>query len=275
MPDNEAMELTQDCYRAYTAAEWQAVWGAIPKPDSRERHLKSPTPYDRVVEAAVSAGERLRWAGFTHLTNGGLPLLKRYRGPWIDEILFHAPTTGQTGSYAPVSIEIIVSLRELEAVRVKYSRSCMMVSPLVAVANLGDFELPPSHILWNVERESSRVEIARRLGTDALDWLEALADPVVLEDRVASRTLPLVDDVTGLEMVLALGGRNAARRIVKDWWADSELAPRLRTAKERLSHHLGPVYRGEDPDLNLGSLCLCFDLWPSPLPTVSEILRKN
>lgn len=269
------MNPTLPSYRAYTTAEWQAAWNGVPEVSVSDRGVKHPAPYDRVVEAAELAGEGLRWAGFTHLTNGGLPLLKRYRGPWIDEILFHAPVTGVAGLYAPVSIEIIVSLRDLESIRTKYSRSCMMVSPLVAVANLGDYEMPPSHILWNVEHESSRSEIARRLATDALDWIETLADPVILEDRVAARSLPLVDDVTGLEMVLALGGRNAARRIVREWWNDPELAPRLQAAKAKLTQQLGPVYRGEDATLNLGSLCLCFDLWPTPQTMNLDYLRKN
>lgn len=263
--NNEAVESSAPLNRAYTDAEWRAAWEYSPRLSRLERQLMSSARHDcqeSVYRAAYFAAGMLHDEGFSLLHNGGTPLLRRHRDQWIDEVLFRSPLTGVSGHYSPVSVEILVSLRTLCDVRAQYSRSVIQTSPFVASANLGELELPSCHILWNVEHPPAVEQIATRLRHDGLNWLEILADPVGIEDRVIARSLPLVDDVTGLEMVLAVGGKWSAKRVMDAWLEDPTMSRRIGQARTRLSRTFGPVYRSDDADMNLAIIGVRLDLFP-------------
>lgn len=266
--NNEPVESSAPLIRAYTEAEWRTALEYSPRLSRLERQLMSSSRTDcqeSVYRAAYFAAGMLHEEGFSLLHNGGTPLLRRHRDQWIDEVLFRAPLTGVAGHYSPVSVEILVSLRTLCDVRAQYSRSVIQTSPFVASANLGELEPSPCHILWNVEHPPAVEHIATRLRHDGLNWLEILADPVGLEDRVISRSLPLVDDVAGLEMVLAVGGKWSAKRVMDAWLEDPVMNRRIGRARTRLSRTFGPVYRSDDADMNLAIIGVRMDLFPRVL----------
>lgn len=250
--------------QAKTDAEWQAAWNFAPKVSKIVRqlsHSSKSSHRERLDRAAYFAAGKLYDEDFHLFGNGGQPLLKRQREEWLDEVLFHAPPHHIAGEYSPVTVEVMVSFEPLRQIRAKISRSCSMVPPFLAKANLGQFELEPVQKIWNLEHEQSIVEIGTALSGPCLRWIEELCDPLSLEDRAITGTLPLVDDATALELVLASGGKNAARRVIKEWRADPFRGPKLDIAHRRLSSKFGPVYRGDDPLMNIAVLAICFDLW--------------
>ena len=216
------------------------------------------------MRAAYFAAGKLQDEDFHIISNGGQPLLRRQRGDWSDEILFHAPPYGIDGHYSPVSVEVMVSFEPLREVRAKYSRSLTSVPAFVAKANLGQFLEEPSRTIWNVAFEESVQDIALVLHRNALGWIEELCDPISLEDRVVAGSLPFVDDATGLELVLARGGTTGARQVVREWSKDPIRGRLLENELKRLSTQFGPVYRCEDVGSNIAVLCVCYDLWTRP-----------
>lgn len=249
--------------RAFSDSEWKEAWQFAPKVPKLVRQLDSGqrcSVRESLHRAAYFVGGKLHDVGFSVFNNGGQPLLRRDREGWSDEILFHAPTTSIAGVYCPASIEILVQLHALRDIRQKYSRSFAMVPAFVASANLGQFETPPCRILWNLEDHENVEVIADMLYRQGLDWIEDLCDPVRLEDRAMSHRLPLVDDVTALEMVLSVGGRHAAARVMEEWLDEPGLGDSLREELRRLAKVVGPVYRGDSPGQNLAVICVCYDL---------------
>lgn len=259
------MEAVPQLIRANTDAEWQAAWRFVPQVPKLIRQLASSpkcSHRESLMRAAYFASGKLNSEDFHIFANGGQPLLKRQRGAWLDEIIFHCPPHQVPGQYSPVSVEIMMSFEPLREVRAKFSRSCAMVSTFLASANIGELMNPPAKTIWNLEFDGSTVEIARLLFSEGLDWIEDICNPVTLEDRVIAGTLPHVDDFTGLELLLALGGRSGARRVVDEWRRDPARGPRLEHSLQKLGRRFGPVYRCEDIETNIAVLCVCYDLWP-------------
>jgi len=257
------VEAIPGLIRAYNEDQWREAWTYTPKLSKLVRQIETGhrcSHRESLYRAAYFVAGRLYDEGFSLFQNGGQPLLKRQREAWTDEILFHSPNTGAPGFFSPVSVEIIVSLDSMRAVREKYCRSCAMVPAFVASANVGQFEIPPSKILWNLENEACYEEIATLVYESGLAWIEELSDPVGIEDKVIAHCLPNVDDTTGLEMVLALGGRNSAARVVRTWRQEPVVGARIDQHLHELSRTFGPVYRGEDSEQNLAVLCVCYDL---------------
>lgn len=260
------MEAIPDRIVAYSDAEWRTAWAFTPQVSKISRQIGSPSHHshrETLMRAAYFVAGRLQGEGFSLFQNGGQPLLQRRRDEWIEEILFHAPPTGVAGFYSPVSVELLLSLQSLPPVRQKYSRSAALVPAFVAKANLGELDDMPCRILWNVERHESIEEIAKRMFLEGLSWIDNLSDPFSLEDKVMAHALPLVDDVTGLEMVLAMFGRHAAARTVRAWQQDPETGPKLERQLEELGRTFGPVYRSEDPGQNLAVIAVTYDLLSS------------
>jgi len=256
---------------AYSSAEWSAAWSFAPHVPKFMRQLgigPRGSHREALIRAAYFAAGKLHDEDFHLFTNGGQPILKRQRGDWFDEILFHAPPYDVDGHYSPVSVEILVSFEPLKEIRVKYSRSYTSVPPFVAKANIGQLLEEPALTIWNVAYQESVHEIATLLHRQGLEWIDELCDPLSLEDRVIAGTLPFVDDATGLELVLALGGKLGARRVVDEWRQDPFRGPALEKEFKRLSNQFGPVYRGEDVGSNIAVLCVCYDLWTRPRITV-------
>jgi hypothetical protein len=259
------VEAIPDRIVAYSNAEWHAAWNYAPRIPRIARQIGPPSRHsnrEALMRAAYFVAGRLQGEGFSLFQNGGQPLLQRRRQEWVEEILFHAPPTGVSGFYSPVSVELLLSLQSLPAIRQKYSRSVTLVPAFVAKANLGELDEPRCRILWNVERHECIEEIAERVYRAGLDWIDDLSDPILLEDKVLAHSLPLVDDVTGLEMLLAMCGRHAASRTVRAWQRDPETGPMLERRLEELGKSFGPVYRGEDPGQNLAVIAVTYDLLP-------------
>jgi hypothetical protein len=256
---------------AYTEAEWSAAWNYTPHVPKFMRQLgvgPRGSHREALVRAAYFSAGRLQDEDFHLFANGGQPVLHRQRGDWFDEILFHAPPYDVDGHYSPVSVEILVSFEPLREIRLKYSRSYTSVPAFVAKANLGQLLSGPCMTIWNVAYEEAVQEIASLLHRKALGWIEELCDPLSLEDRVIEGTLPFVDDSTGLELVLALGGKIGARRVVNEWRQHPTKGPLLEREVRRLSNQFGPVYRSDDIGSNIAVLCICYDLWTRPRLTI-------
>lgn len=250
--------------QATTDAEWQAAWSFVPRIPKLVRQLgrnHGCSHREALDKAAYFAAGKLYDEDFHLFSNGGQPLLKRQRGEWFDEILFHAPPHCLPGEYSPATVEVMVSFEPLREIRSKISRSCSMVPPFLAKANLGMLQFLPVRTIWNLAHEESIVEIGNLLSGPCLRWIEELCDPLTLEDRAAAGTLPFVDDATALELVLASGGKNAARRVIEEWRADPFRGPKLEAEVSRLSRRFGPVYRSDEVGTNVAVLCICFDLW--------------
>jgi hypothetical protein len=260
--DNEVVDGLPSKILAHTAAEWQQVWNYVPKVSRVVRQI-SGGHRDALAQAAYFVAGKLYDEDFHLFANGGQPLLKRQRDSWFDEILFHPGPTSVPGFYCPVAVELLVSFEPLREIRSKVSRSSSMVPAFLAKADIGELGIG-ARTLWNVEQHDAVVEMADILHKRGLLWLEELSDPLMLEDRVIDGTLRYVDDAVGLELVLALGGKLAARRVVSAWQEDPFRGPGLMRGIEKLSRQFGPVYRSDDTGLNIAVLCICYDLWSRP-----------
>ncbi|MBC8064707.1 MAG: hypothetical protein H7Y17_07740 [Chlorobia bacterium] len=272
------MDAVPQLIRANTEAEWQAAWNYAPQVPKLIRQLAgSPKCSHResLMRAAYFACGKLHSEDFHMFANGGQPLLKRQRGAWLDEIIFHCPPHQVPGQYSPVSVEIMMSFEPLREVRAKFSRSCAMVSTFLASVNIGEFMTPSARTIWNIESDGSTVKIANLLFSEGLDWIEDICNPVTLEDRVIAGTLPHVDDFTSLELVLAVGGRAGARRVVDEWKRDPLRGPNLERSMRKLSSQFGPVYRGDDMSTNTSVLCICYDLWTSRVLELDERAHRH
>lgn len=248
---------------AHTAAEWQQAWSYAPRISRMVRQLTA-VHGDCLTQAAYFAAGKLYDEDFHLFINGGQPLLKRQRGGWMEEILFHPAPGSVAGCYCPVAVELMVSFEPIREIRSKISRCYCMVPAFVAKVNLGELGPDAAKVLWNVARDESTVAIGNLLHEKGLKWLDSLSDPASLEERVIHRQMPFVDDATGLELVLALRGRLAAQRVVEAWWTDEECGAILDRTMMRLCRQFGPVYRGEDENMNIVVLCMSYDLWTRP-----------
>ena len=247
-----------------TEAEWSQHWRFVPSVPKVVRQLAGhqTPPAERLNRAAYFIAGKLEDEDFHLFANAGQPLLKRQRDAWFDEILFHIPPTAVPGCYCPTSIEAMVSFEPLREIRTKISRSYSMVPAFVAKVNIGQFSEPPVDLIWNLEHEGNLTAIGNLLIAGALDWMDQLCNPITLEEQVIQGTLPHVSDSTGLEIVLATGGRHAARQVLKAWMDDPVRSSLIRNEITRLTRHMGPVYRSGEDYTDIAVLTVAFDLLP-------------
>lgn len=258
--DNRGVDGLPSKILAHTAAEWQEAWKYVPQVSKVVRQINHGQR-DSLAQAAYFVAGKLHDDDFHLFANGGQPLLKRQRDGWLDEILFHPAPTSIPGFYCPVAVDVLVSFEPLREIRTKVCRSYSMVPAFLAKVDVGELSSAGVKTLWNLEPHEMVVEIADLLHNEALEWLEELCDPVTLEDRVIDGRMPFLKDAEGLELVLAMGGKLAARRVINAWREDPFRGPSLVRKVENLSRQFGPVYRGEDPEMNIAVLCICYDLW--------------
>ena len=257
------MDSAPERLEAANESDWESLWRHVPQVPKLVRQLGGESkldPSERLDRAAYFVAGKLEDEDFHLFANAGQPLLKRQRDAWFDEILFHVPCTAIPGFYCPVSVEVLVSFEPLRELRAKISSSYSMVPPFVAKANIGQFLMPPRKILWNLEFDSSLSQIGGLIEDVGLKWIDRLCDPISLEANVIAGDLPFVSDSIGLELVLATGGRNAARRVIETWLDSEDRGPILKQELQRMQKRLGPAYRTGESNTDLAVIAVAFDL---------------
>jgi hypothetical protein len=75
---------------------------------------------------------------------------------------------------------------------------------VIASGDLGELFDPPKRLIWYAEAGIETAElISRTLVETALPWMEIFHSPLSLKGKLYSRSLPLVDDCTALELLLS------------------------------------------------------------------------
>lgn len=243
-------------------AQYAEAWSQAPR-GTRWFGRERVRPEVLGETAHFLAGALLR-EGFHLFQNGGLPLLERRSGDLVEEIVIRpAPAAARRGlPYLPVSVQLHLSHVRLGAVRRRYWRPGSRAPQIVASGDIGELELPPCWVLWNLGMDprslASLVEWTERL---ALPWFDGFHRPIELHGRLQDGCIPLVRTDTALELMLAHYGHVEASLFLERKLRDQE---KLRIAFEEEMRHIKcrrvPVGFDEGVPHNLAVVATTFRL---------------
>jgi len=172
---------------------------------TRRKNRERARPELLTEAAHFLAGALLRY-DFHLFQNGGLPLLARHSGELVEEIVLRpAPAETRRGlPYLPIAVQLHLSHARLPSVRRRYWRGGSRAPQVVATGDLGQLELPPCWVIWNLGTGrhclASMVEWTEHL---AVPWFEGFHRPIELHGRLQDGCVPLVRTDTALELMLA------------------------------------------------------------------------
>lgn len=180
----------------------------------------APIPKIRQGASHFIAGG-LWQSGFRLFHNGGLPQFERRRDDWICEILLDVNET--EAAAIPVRLRIHLCHRNIRTVREKYWTPASAAPILVASADIGALELPPSYFVWWCKgRTYEYAELLSHIQATAIPWFAEFEDPEQLEANLMGAGLPLIGHGTAIELLLAECGRKAARAYVEKFLAEDQ-----------------------------------------------------
>src|SRR5579862_457094 len=189
--------------------EWSEVWN---RPAEHGRS-SSDAGFREVVHFV---GGALSTLGFQLFENGGLPLIERYAGAFHEEILLiPAPFMSRRGGL-PFGARVHLSSSEVSRIRGRFWRPPTRAPHVVAVGDLGELSGPDQRFVWFAsEGLATARQLAQELVRTAVPWFDLLADPPKLKSKLYSGRIPLIDDCTALELLLAAFDPYEARRYLK------------------------------------------------------------
>lgn len=198
------------------ALDWQFVW-------DQEPPKTEPDHEPHIAKIAQRVGHMLEPFGFRHFHNGGTPLLERRFGDLRQEVVFNAAPEVSRRVGAPFSVKIHLGHYGVQRVRSNYWRPSSRAPLVVASADSGLLEVPPVYVIWmGAGEDNVAAEIARHLDQVAIPWFEIFEEPELMRDRILSGAIPLIDDSTALELLLAEFGPADARRFLRKWRANED-----------------------------------------------------
>jgi len=199
--------------------EWESAWLQPTVVPSLLRDLGATDGVrsDEAFQSAVHflAGF-LRRDGFELFRNGGLPLLERREGPWIEEVLVRLGPNPVEGAYLPVTVQVHLSHTGFREVRQRYWPSLSRPPIIVLSGNAGLVQSPPTFDLWNIASPSMLDELAGWLDHELLQFLADIESPSITRRQLFGDGITLVDAPTALEYILVEFGRAEATRYLEE-----------------------------------------------------------
>jgi hypothetical protein len=223
--------------------EFLKVWNRKP---SRSAWLGRERARPELVSEAAHflAGAMLRH-GFHLFQNGGVPLLERRNGDLLEEIVLRpGPFAMHRGQRTiPVAVQLHLSHSRIASVRRRYWRPGSRAPQSVASGDIGELELPPCWVVWNLDAERSGlpslVEWAERL---AIPWFDGFHHSIELHGRLQEGCVPLVRTDTALELMLAHYGQVEASLFLERRLRDQHsLAVAVNDEMKRLRFRCQPL----------------------------------
>jgi len=199
--------------------EWESAWltpTTVP-PFLRELGATDGIRSDEAFQGAVHylAGF-LRREGFELFRNGGLPLLERREGPWIEEVLLRLGPHPVEGAYLPTTVHVHLSHTGFREVRERYWPSLSRPPIIVLSGNAGLVQSPATFDLWNVATPSMLDELAAWMDHELLEFLADLESPAITRKKLFGDGITLIDAPTALEYILVEFGRGEATRYLEE-----------------------------------------------------------
>ncbi|CAN5657752.1 hypothetical protein BH11ARM2_BH11ARM2_16490 [soil metagenome] len=195
-------------------------------------------PCDRLDQAGHFLAGVVLIDGFRLFHNGGLPLLERRHGPFVEEMVLRAATYRPERGILPVRIDLHLSHVGLRDVRWSYWRPSGRIPISIASADLGALEIPPGWLVWEIDdRSESLEEMAYAVVRTALPWFGRFRHASGLGEALLARSIPLLDDPVSVELLLAEYGPLEARRYLTEYFAGE---PKFWEEVERLAEPMPP-----------------------------------
>lgn len=248
----------------YRKEELQLAWEGLPAGSSFFGLLRSHghAPREALTEAGHFLGGALLDNGFKIFKNGGLPLLERRSGPLIEEIVLRPSPSICDEPFLPIRIYLHLSHSRLQDIRLRYWRPPSRAPSGLAYLDLGQLELPPCWVIWNVGLDYQvlveLVDWVRRL---ALPWFDLFENPDQLKQMLYQRMVAGLDLDRSLELILAEFGPVEANRFIKECvLIDSKVGPRICEAARRIHNAAAAGCFGTDTVWNIATIASAYSL---------------
>lgn len=185
--------------------------------------------------------------GFRLFRNGGLPLLERRTGGFVEEILLVPGPEVQGGR--SVNARVHVSSQLLREFRERYWQPASLAPAVLAGGDVGLFDLPPAHVAWRVETERDVAELLSVLIEGVLPWLEAFWELRKLWDALESGGYPLLRPAVVVELAGALVGKGEGLRLLRTLARAGAFTEEERARLLRMARTYGWVRPGSNATL--------------------------
>jgi len=222
----------------YQKQDLQLAWEGIPNPSRFFSLLRSHAhpPREALSEAGHFLGGALISDGFRIFKNGGLPLLERRSGALIEEIVLRSSPFVCDEPFLPIRVYLHLSNSKLQDVRLRYWRPASRAPSCLSCLDLGELELPPCWVIWNVGTDYQvLVELLDWVKRLALPWFDLFEDPHELRTQIYRGMVAGLDPDRSLEILLAEFGPVEALRYLHDCvMPDNKMGPQVREATKRI-----------------------------------------
>lgn len=247
----------------YQKQDFQLAWEGL---HPNARHFRNPrnssSPREALTEAGHFLGGALLADRFRIFKNGGVPLLERRSGPIIEEIVLRASPYVCTESFLPIRVYLHLSHARLKDVRVRYWRPASRAPGLVASLDLGQLELPPCYVIWNVGQDYEvLVELLDWIRRLALPWFDLFEDSGRLRRELFNGLVSCLDIDRQLEMVLAEFGPAEGARYLDDCvLTNPRVGPKVIDAMKKIRTATAYGEMGNDPVWNVATIAAAYSL---------------
>ena len=247
----------------YQKQDFQLAWeGLHTAPKLFSGAKNSQASRQALSEAGHFLGGALLADRFQIFRNGGIPLLERRSGPIIEEIVLRASPHICQEPFLPIRVYLHLSHARLKDVRLRYWRPASRAPGLVAAMDLGQLELPPCYVIWNVGSDSQvLVELLEWVRRLALPWFDTFEDSGALRRAIFNGTIAGLDSDRLLELVLAeFGTAEAARFLEECIMSNPRIGPQVREASKRIRTSIAAADFGSDPIWNIATIASVYSL---------------
>jgi hypothetical protein len=247
----------------YRKEDLQLAWEGLPSNSgffASMRHVHAPR--EALTEAGHFLGGSLLDHGFKIFKNGGLPLIERRTGPLIEEIVLRSSPYVCDEPFLPIRVYLHLSHTRLQDVRLRYWRPPSRAPSGLACLDLGQLELPPCWVVWNVgldyEVLVELVDWVRRL---ALPWFDLFENPEMLKQALYQRMVTGLDLDRSLELILAEFGPIEGIRFINECiLKDDFVASRITDAAHSIQTAAASGHFGADPIWNIATIASAYSL---------------
>lgn len=219
-------------------------------------------PREALTEAGHFLGGALLADRFRIFKNGGVPLLERRSGPIIEEIVLRASPYVCDEPFLPIRVYLHLSHSRLKDVRLRYWRPASRAPGLIASMDLGQLELPPCYVIWNVGLDYQvLVELHDWVRQLALPWFDLFENSENLRRAIFSGMVAGLDMDRSLELVLAeFGTAEGARYLQECVISNPRIGPQVLEASNRIRNADAIGEIGADPIWNVATIASAYSL---------------